>query len=57
MSTIQYERVNEPMVEKLYRVADSYDRMKVACDNPRWVATQLRESAKRIESNKKAVHP
>lgn len=53
----QYERVNEPMIEKLYRVADSYDRGKLPCHDPHFIATQLRESAKRIEANRKAVRP
>lgn len=47
--TTQYEKVNEPMVDKLYRVADRYERGYIHCPDPQGVAFMLRASAKRIE--------
>lgn len=51
----QYERVNEPMLEKLYRVADNYEKGKVSCPDRHYIANALRESARRIEANRKTA--
>lgn len=44
----QYEKVNEPMVEKLPRVAASYRTGRISCPNPMHTAAQLDEIADRI---------
>lgn len=46
--TKEYERVNEPMEEKLERVAQSYAAGRISCPDPRYVAFSLRESTDRI---------
>jgi hypothetical protein len=45
---IEYERVNEPMVDKLSRVAQSYRAGRISCPHPYDVARQLDEIADRI---------
>jgi hypothetical protein len=44
----EFEKVNEPLVDKLERAAKSYDAGRIQCDHPHQVASQLRENADRI---------
>jgi HAMP domain-containing protein len=44
----EYEKVNEPLVDKLERAAKSYDAGRISCEHPHQVAAQLRENADRI---------
>ena len=44
----EYEKVNEPIVDKLPRAAQSYRAGRISCPNPFNVAQQLDEIADRI---------
>ena len=44
----EYEKVNEPMVEKLARAAQSYRAGRISCPQPFHIAQQLDEIADRI---------
>ena len=48
MMVKEYEKVNEPMVDKLPRVAQNYRAGRIACDKPFYIAQQLDEIADRI---------
>ncbi len=47
----QYERVNEPMTDKLDRAAKSYAAGRIDCSNPKYIASQLQEIANRIRKS------